>query len=282
MNTNKIRAILFMNTNKIRAILYKEWLELRHQGTLMMSLLVMPILFTVMPIAIMTIMAQSSDKQISSMSNIESFSSVLNVDPSFEGLSLKELGQALLAKQFSVLFLIIPLFIPVSIAAYSIVGEKTRHTLEPLLATPIRTWELLLAKVLTALIPTLIITYACAGIFAFAMRRSAISTRVFEAIITPGWVLMMLLCAPIMALIANMFTVIISSRASDPRTAQQTAGVIVVPLIMLFAGQFFGLFVVNPPFVVVTALVLSVIAAFVMWFAVRLFQRESILMQWSS
>ena len=51
------------------------------------------------------------------------------------------------------MFMLIPLFIPVNIAAYSIVGEKTTHSLEPLLATPISTGELLAGKNLASVIP---------------------------------------------------------------------------------------------------------------------------------
>ena len=47
-----------------------------------------------------------------------------------------------------------------ALAAHAIVGEKQARTLEPLLATPITTTELLVAKVLGALVPTLAISAA--------------------------------------------------------------------------------------------------------------------------
>ena len=40
-----------------------------------------------------------------------------------------------------------------SVASDSIIGEKQARTLEPLLATPITTFELLAAKILGALLP---------------------------------------------------------------------------------------------------------------------------------
>ena len=52
----------------------------------------------------------------------------------------------LVIDQILVLYMLAPLFIPLTIASYSIIGEKQLRTLEPLLATPIRTWELLAAK----------------------------------------------------------------------------------------------------------------------------------------
>jgi ABC-2 type transport system permease protein len=74
--------------------------------------------------------------------------------------------------------------------------------------------------------------------------------------------------------------VLISARVNDPRTAQQLAGVIIVPIMALFAGQLFGLVVINIAFVLGLALVLAALAASTIWAATRLFQREAILTRW--
>ncbi len=42
-----------------------------------------------------------------------------------------------------------PTLMTSTIAAYSIIGEKNSHTLEPLLATPVRRWQLLAAVLVT-------------------------------------------------------------------------------------------------------------------------------------
>ena len=46
-----------------------------------------------------------------------------------------------------------PAYIPLSIATFSIIGEKQARTLEPVLAAPIRTVELLAGKAIAALVP---------------------------------------------------------------------------------------------------------------------------------
>ncbi|MDO8690324.1 MAG: ABC transporter ATP-binding protein [Dehalococcoidia bacterium] len=58
----------------------------------------------------------------------------------------------------------LPTMIAINFATFSIVDEKLSGSLEPLLATPVRTWELLLGKALAGVIPALIITWVCAGI----------------------------------------------------------------------------------------------------------------------
>ncbi len=74
-------------------------------------------------------------------------------------ISAGDCFQVFLVSQFMLLFMIIPLAIPVTISAYSIVGEKTTRSLEPLLATPITTAELLIGKSLASLIPAVVATY---------------------------------------------------------------------------------------------------------------------------
>ena len=92
------------------------------------------------------------------------------------------MGQA-----FSSMFLLMPMILPSIIAAYSIVGEKTNHTLEPLLATPVKTWELLTAKMLASFIPSMVLTWLAGSIFVVGVRAGATSVRVFNAIVSPGW-----------------------------------------------------------------------------------------------
>ena len=61
--------------------------------------------------------------------------------------------QAMIFQQFLILLVLTPVAGAMSVAAYAVVGEKQARTLEPLLATPITTFELLVAKVLGALVP---------------------------------------------------------------------------------------------------------------------------------
>ena len=46
-----------------------------------------------------------------------------------------------------------PAYIPLSIATFIIIGEKQARSLEPVLAAPIRTVELLAGKAIAALVP---------------------------------------------------------------------------------------------------------------------------------
>src|SRR5438874_11313094 len=112
--------------------------------------------------------------------------------PEFATLSMLEVGQALVGRQFSIVFLLLPIFIPSVLASYAIVGEKRERTLEPVLATPIRTWELLLGKILGALAPALAITLVSAAVFVVGILSFAVSDRVRAIVVTPGWIVAVL------------------------------------------------------------------------------------------
>lgn len=262
--------------DKIRVLINKEWLELRTQRWLLFGIIMLPLILAIAPIILMYVMGIAPDS-----ANTGSLAPMVAANPALQGLSDAELAQAIIGQQFSLLFLLLPLLLPNILASYSIVGEKTSRTLEPLLAAPITTWQLLLGKSLAALLPTAALTWLVGAVFIVGMRLTALSDQVFNAIISPGWLLVFLLCAPLGALISIAATVAVSSRVNDPRSAQQIAGLVVLPIVALVFAQLFGVLVLNPAAALVIAFVLAIVAALAIWLATRLFQREAILTRWT-
>jgi ABC-2 type transport system permease protein len=72
----------------------------------------------------------------------------------------------------------------------------------------------------------------------------------------------------------------ISSRATDPRVAEQLSAVVVVPIILLIVGQSAGLIIIDRTLVLLAAGALITIDAILVYLAVKLFQREQILTRW--
>lgn len=257
----------------IGTIISKEWLELRTQRSLLAGVIIPPILLSILPVVIMYVMRQTTDSDTADLG-------IVIADPTLAGLTMIELGQAVIGKQFSLMLLLMPVILSSIIASYSVVGEKTSRTLEPVLATPISTWELLIGKSLTALIPALLATWFSMLLFSCGTWLVSLSPAVRAAVLSPGWLLAMLLCAPSLALIAIGASVAISSRVNDPRTAQQISAVAIIPLMAIFFAQLAGLVVLSVPLALVIALVLALLAAAALWLAVLVFQRESILTRW--
>src|SRR6059036_1033677 len=102
--------------------------------------------------------------------------------------------QFFLFQQFLMLFLLLPITGAMSLASHAVIGEKQARTLEPLLATPVTTAELLVAKVLGALLPTLAI--AAAGLVLYfggiawlaeaGVARSMASLRTLVLVVPVG------------------------------------------------------------------------------------------------
>jgi ABC-2 type transport system permease protein len=261
----------------VAVLLQKEWLEFRQQRSLLLGLVALPLLLTLIPLLVLFAIGTAPDK-----GNADDLSAqVARANPALAGMGQAELAQAVMGQAFSSMFLLMPMILPSIIAAYSIVGEKTGRTLEPLLATPIKTWELLLGKMLAALIPSVALTWICGALFAGGARAFAASPRAFAAIVSPGWLTVLLVCAPLLALIAVAAMVAISARVNDPRTAQQWSGWVVVPFMAVFFGQLFGVLVLSPLIAIVAAILLAVIAGLAVWGATLLFQREVVLTRWT-
>jgi ABC-2 type transport system permease protein len=260
--------------SSLAAIVEKEWLELRAERTLLATMAALPLLLTGLSVGMTFLLGQIPDPETAMLG-------AAMADPALMGLPLEQLGQVIVGRQFGTLLLLLPLLLPGLLAAHSIVGEKSRRTLEPLLATPVRTWELLLAKSLLAVLPAVLITWLCAAGFALGVGLVALTPQVVQLIIGPAWVALLLLCSPLLALIMVGISVLISSRVNDPRTAQSLTGVVVVPLMLLFSGQLLGLVVLDSLFVLALFVALVAIAGGLFWLAARLFQRETILTRWT-
>jgi ABC-2 type transport system permease protein len=197
-----------------------------------------------------------------------------------QGLTAGECFQVYFVQQFMFLFMLTPLIVPVNIAAYSIVGEKTTHSLEPLLATPITTPELLTGKNLAAAIPAVLATWLSFLVFSIGARLMVSSANVIAALFDPMWWLAVLVVGPLLSILSVNFSLMVSSRVNDPRVAEQLSAVIILPLLVLFFGQIGGLVFLNRQLMLALALALVAIDALVVYLAIQLFQRETILTRW--
>jgi len=199
--------------------------------------------------------------------------------PRGSGVPSVEAFQLLLVDQILVLYMLAPLFIPLTIASYSIIGEKQLRTLEPLLATPIRTWELLAAKSVAAIIPGVMVGWVSYAAFLILAGLIA-STAVIRHALGPVWLVSFGVLSPLFALLAVAMAVIASSRTNDPRAAQQLGAVIILPISALLSAQVFGFVRLDLSHALMLAVGAALADTALLWVAVRLFDRETILTRW--
>ena len=199
--------------------------------------------------------------------------------PALRGLDPTQAVQGIIATYFLVLFMLIPTVVPLTVAIYSVIGEKTAHTLEPLLATPARVGELLLAKSIASTIPAVLVTWVAYLIYLVSVSALG-SAAAVRAVTAPRWILAIIIMVPLLTLLSVNLGILISTRVNDVRVAQQIGGLVVVPIVGLGIAQVTGRVVFDDSAFLQTAIVITLIDVAVFALARVAFQRENILVRW--
>jgi len=260
--------------HKIITIIKKEWMEIFKNRMVLFSVAFLPLIMTAIPLGIVFSMrgeavemaAQEVPDQINAFCPPE--------------LSGGECFQVYLVSQFMLMFMILPLAIPATISAYSVIGEKTNRTLEPLLATPISVVELLVGKALAALVPAMAATYMAFGLFAAGTAILIPNRTLLMALLDARWLIAIGVVGPLLSLAAVDFSVMVSSRVTDPRVAEQLTALLIIPVLAVFFGQMAGLFIIDRNLILIAALALILIDIILTFLATQIFQRETILTRW--
>jgi ABC-2 type transport system permease protein len=179
------------------------------------------------------------------------------------------------------IFVILSTVLPSTIAAYSIVGEKIEKTLEPLLATPTTDGEILLGKGISAFIPPILSSWLGASIFMaasdFILINAGLGYYYF-----PNWNagVMLMILAPLAGVLSIEVAVIASSRVTDIRGANQIAGLMFIPFVIVFFAGAQGIFTFSVINLLVFAAIVSIIDLVLYFFSKSTFKREEILTKW--
>jgi ABC-2 type transport system permease protein len=265
-----------MAGSRVRALLSREWRDLSRHFTTLLPVVLVTLLSLAMPFGIAVIVPLLTGKGLGEDADLVKVSAVSAVA---RALSPDARVQFFLFQQFLLLFLVTPITGAMTLAAHSVVGEKQARTLEPLLATPVTTAELLVAKVLGALLPTLAIT--AAGLLVFFLGIAALAAPgVAAAMISVRTAVLLLFDGPAVALVALQAAILISSRANDARTAQQFGVLIILPLTGVMIAQFSGAIWLSTT--LLAAIGLGLIGTWLLLVALSVvaFDRETILTRW--
>ncbi|HYM83339.1 MAG TPA: ABC transporter permease subunit [Candidatus Dormibacteraeota bacterium] len=197
-----------MSLRRIRGIVRKELREYGRNRSTIAGMAILPLVFTVQPlIAVLR------------------FSTAAAGPLAHEHVLLYMLG--------------IPTLVPVVLAATAIAGERAQGTLEPALTTPLRRDEMVLAKWLAALIPSVVVAYAVFGVFLLVVAlfaQPAVAPAVFQ---WPDLVAQVVF-TPLLASWSIWIGIGFSTRSSDVRVAQQLGMVASLPPVFAVAAVALG------------------------------------------
>lgn len=264
---------------RLLALLRKELADQRQNLTLFLPTVLVAITAMLIPLAVAVVIPYMTGERLSDSSDFQVAVETYRSVPETRRLDPEGAVQAYIFQYFLVMLMLIPVTSAMSVAAYSVVGEKQARSLEPLLATPITTIELLGAKVLGALIPSILLTTASLGLYLVLVAVLA-RPGVFWILLTPRSLMLVFLLGPLAALAALQMAVCVSSRVNDVRTAQQIGALIILPIAGLLLGQLFGTVELTVRVIAMIAMGLVILDAALMWVAASLFDRETILTQW--
>jgi len=259
---------------RIRTLIDKEWAEAFKNKMVLGTVVALPLVFMLLPLFQLALMRDIP------ASKMDSAPAGITVLCQLQSFSPAECMQGFLVNEFLLLFLLIPLAVPVTIASYSIVGEKSTRSLEPLLATPTSTTEIIIGKGLASVIPAIGATWLAFVIFLIGARFFVVSDRVYALFTNPMWYVAMFIVAPLMTVLSVNVAIIISSRVNDPRAAEQIGMLVMLPILLIFFGSIFGLFALTTSTMLLFGAATFLVDIGLMILGVKLFQRETILTRW--
>jgi ABC-type transport system involved in multi-copper enzyme maturation permease subunit len=197
-----------MSRRRVRAIFRKELREYQRNGTIVVAMVVLPLIFLIQPLVLVIALPASASVSLSH-------------------------------RHLLLYMLAIPALVPATLAAYAVVGERQQGTLEPVLTTPIRREEFLLGKALASFVPSVAIAYAVYAIF---LACVGLFTRPAVASGLVRWpdLLAQLLFTPLLAAWSIWAGVAISARSSDVRVAQQLGMLASLPSVAVTSLIAFG------------------------------------------
>jgi ABC-2 type transport system permease protein len=258
---------------RVKAVLWKDLLELRKNKGMIYSMLALPSVIVLVPLGIVRTYVRNPD------------------DPNFRAIALyydftvdtanaaRFLVDKVLADWF-VLYLMMPIFVPILISSHAVAGEKEKRTLEPLLSSPVTPLELVIGKSLASLIPS--VSVCLLAFAALCVAVDAVAWPLTKSFILPNtmWTFGVLVIAPLFAFFGNGVAVLISARVGDSRLAQQLAGMFVLPLVGLAAGQFGGFLKAGVEYYALIGAVVLLLDVGILYSARRLFDRERLMSRW--
>ena len=246
MISQRLRNRFPLDISRVRAVVRKELRDYRRKRSIVVAMAILPAIFLIQPTL-----------------------SIFLAPASITTSSYLDLPLLLL--------LLIPVIMPSTLAAYSVVGEREQGTLEPLLTTPIRRQEFILGKATSVMIPTLALSYAVFGVFlaiVWLFAKPAVSSAVFHQ----GPVLLaLLLFTPLLAGWAVVVGMAVSVRASEIRVAQQLGMIASFPPLSIVV--LLGVGAIHPTFRValLCAVGLLLIDLRALRMVARMFDRERLI-----
>ena len=238
------------------AVMKKDFRGIISNRRLFLELLIVPLILTIVlpSIFVVAIHFAPDDPDILKMLELlPQGSRTGGVEMAVTGLILNYI--------LPIFFLMIPIMTASIMAASSFVGEKEKHTLETLLYCPLSVKQIFQAKVLASFLFSMMVALISFAAMMIVLEMEAFFIMDRLIMRAAGWIVILCLLSPSISLITVTLIVRGSAKAQSVEESQQGAVFLIVPLILLVAGQFAGVMLLN----VWILLGLGVLCALLAW-----------------
>jgi ABC-2 type transport system permease protein len=273
-----------MNLRNLLLMARKDMIEVSRNKTAVLPMFILPLIFViVMPVGMILAMQSSAEtaQAMTADPDIQLFLAKMPAALSsiVAGMTMQQSSIVLmLGMMLAPMFLIMPLMFSSIIAAESFAGEFERKTMEALLYTPASDEELFFGKVLVGFVPSVLITWL--SFLVYIVVLNGMSYPIFQRMWFPlaSWWPLILWVSPALSLMSVAVTVLISAKVKNFMGTYQLSGSLVLVVMAIFIGQVSGVVYLDVTAGLIIGGVCWLVTAVVLWFAVKLFNRQKLLL----
>ena len=261
--------------DKVKIIFLKEIKELLRNKEILVTVIIMPIVFSILiPTSMITLNFAEEQEIPEGDQVLEIFR---NLAPFWDESTDLQKVSIVQANLYLAFLIMIPMMVPMAISSDSIAGEKERKTIEGLLAAPITKEEILIGKALAAAVPSIVISWIAEIIY--IIFTDIVIHNIMGRIILPNLfaVIMFFLLMPTQTLLSTLLMTSFSSKAKGSREALQKSGFFAMPIIFLISALIFLPLLVHPSLTHASEVIMVLLLFIILRRATKNFNRNKLL-----
>ena len=245
-----------MINSKQRALIKKDLRGITGNKRMFSVMLIVPLMMSVFLPSVFIISVLMSQEGMAEFSELLDMMNIANagqdVTQQMVGLMVNNVLPAF--------FLMVPIMASSVMAASSFVGEKEKRTLETLLYSPMTLGEIFSAKIMASFLMSMLVSLVSAVTMLIVVNVETMLLAGFTVLPNINWLLLLLLVVPSISIIAITLIVRGSAKAQTAEESQQRSVFLILPVLMLFAGQMTGLFLLDQWILLAVGVVCAAVA----------------------
>lgn len=173
---------------------------------------------------------------------------------------------------FSILLIgFFPNTVSLVVALETFVGEKERGTIEPLLSSPMKDWQIYLGKLLVGVLTPLVASFLAIAVYMAMVSRLDLNMP------SPGIIVQLVILTTGHAILMVSGAIVISVQSTSVKAANLLASFIIIPVAFLVQGEAFLLFWGSDDVLWVALVGVIILAGLFVRMGIAHFQREYLL-----